>query len=1314
MKYRGNLPLLSLVAALGLTCLLFVALCAGMQYQIKKYESLNQQFQKLSNIQNELSRLVKDLTLIEKTAPRNHRRAAVLEEKNNKLKFLFSEAAAVYSELESGSGMRGLRLSENNLNPFYLKYAKSKNSLSRDSAENLSVKRDFAVALYGLSFTLQNFLQREIDNSTMTGNKTFVAFLLLLSAVCLAAWIITFRRLIKSKKTFVSYLQEKEKHENALKHSEERFRGLFENANDVIFTTDLSGNFTSLNKMGELLTGYTVEEALQMNFAAIIPPENLKFVRAMLTSKSKSGISTKYHTEIICKDGRRRIFEVSSKAIIENGITVGVQGIARDITERIRLEHDLQESRERYRTYIKQSTEGIWRFGFDVPVPVSTPLDELIKLCIESGFFAECNDAVARMYGLSAADDLIGKRLGDVFNLAEESTYEFLKAFIENGYRLTDTESHEYDAQGNDKYFLNNLIGMIEDGYLVSVWGTQRDITDLKKAESRLQKNVSLLTSTLEATGEGIVVLDLENNVEVYNKQFIEMFEIPERIVEKVDYKSALNHIIQHLENAEEFIENTRQLKMQPEKTNLDLVKFKDGKIFERYSQPQLMDGKITGRVLSFRDITERKQAERNLLDSELRYRLLFDRNPHPIWVFDLETLQFLAVNEKTCQHYGYSKDELLQMSIKDIRVPEEIPDLLKNLKDPSDCAKTLVVKHKKRDGTIIEAEVTAQNIVFGGRPARISLITDITERKRATVALRESEYKLRTIVESMSEGLLQVNNNEIIEYANDRICEMTGYTREELLGKVALDLLFDEDGRKFIKENNKQRQKGMSGLYEVRLRKKSGEFIWVLIGGAPLISADGVVIGSLGIFTDITERKRAEEQLIYDAFHDGLTGLANRALFMHHLQMTIDRNKRLPEKVYAVLFLDFDRFKVINDSLGHLLGDSLLIQVGQRLEANVRIGDLVARLGGDEFTVLLDDLEGIEAAIEIAERIQKSLQQPFDLGGREFTISASIGIALSTTGYQKAEDMLRDADLAMYRAKSNGKAQHQVFDQEMHKQALVQLQIETEMRQALERKEFFLVYQPIINLGNGALVGFESLIRWNHPTRGVVLPGEFIWAAEENGFIIQLGAWIIHESCRQLRHWQEINAEAKNLTMSVNLSCKQFLQFDLVEQVARTLNETAVNHNCLKLEITESYVMNNTEQAITTMRRLRELGVELSLDDFGTGYSSLSYLHRLPVNYLKIDRSFVNQMVESEENSEIVHTIVKLGKNLKMKVVAEGIETNQQLEKLKQLKCEFGQGYFFSKPLESDAAFKLIDQKPGYNPATFTSPVITVDGYYQ
>jgi diguanylate cyclase (GGDEF)-like protein len=441
----------------------------------------------------------------------------------------------------------------------------------------------------------------------------------------------------------------------------------------------------------------------------------------------------------------------------------------------------------------------------------------------------------------------------------------------------------------------------------------------------------------------------------------------------------------------------------------------------------------------------------------------------------------------------------------------------------------------------------------------------------------------------------------------------------------------------------------------------------------------------------EVAERRQIEEQLRHNAFHDGLTDLANRALFTDHLQLALARAKRHDDYQFAVLFLDLDRFKVINDSLGHVVGDKLLVGIARRLETAMRPGDTVSRLGGDEFTILLDDLGDAGEAEAVAGRLLRELAMPYNLGGHEVFISVSIGVALSATGYQRPEEILRDADTAMYRAKQLGKARYEVFDQTMHTRAMARLEMERDLRRSVERRELFLQYQPIVSLGTGAVRGFEALVRWRHPERGVIPPAKFIPVAEETGMIIPIGLWVLGEACRQIRRWQGLCPADEPLTINVNLSGKQFMQPDLLEQIEAVLRETGLDPRSLKLEITESVVMENIETATRTLERLRALGVELSIDDFGTGYSSLSYLQRFPVSTLKIDRSFVSRMTESEGTAEIVRTIMKLAQNLGMGVVAEGVETERQREQLKALECEFGQGYYFARPMDGDAAEAVL-----------------------
>jgi diguanylate cyclase (GGDEF)-like protein len=450
---------------------------------------------------------------------------------------------------------------------------------------------------------------------------------------------------------------------------------------------------------------------------------------------------------------------------------------------------------------------------------------------------------------------------------------------------------------------------------------------------------------------------------------------------------------------------------------------------------------------------------------------------------------------------------------------------------------------------------------------------------------------------------------------------------------------------------------------------------------------------------------EESKEHFRHAAFHDALTGLPNRALLSDQLRRSIERAKRNESYLFAILFLDLDRFKNINDSLGHIIGDQLLIAIARRVEECLRPTDTVARLGGDEFAILLDGLDSYDDVIHVAERVQNELTLPFNLDGHEVYTSASIGIALSTTGYDQPENLLRDADIAMYRAKENGKARYEMFDTVMHARAVALLKLENDLRRAIERHEFRVFYQPIVALESDTIAGFEALVRWEHPERGIVPPNEFIMLAEETGLISEIGQHVLREACRQLRAWQWLSPLNRSLLMSVNLSGKQFKQPNLVQQIKNILQETELDPRSLKLEITESAIMENAEAATAQLMQLRDLGVLLSIDDFGTGYSSLSYLHRFPVTTLKIDRSFINRMGENGENSEIVRTIMTLASNLGMDVVAEGVEDEHHLKQLKALKCEYGQGYLFSKPVEAKKAGELLMDRT--NIRALISPII-------
>jgi diguanylate cyclase (GGDEF)-like protein/PAS domain S-box-containing protein len=689
--------------------------------------------------------------------------------------------------------------------------------------------------------------------------------------------------------------------------------------------------------------------------------------------------------------------------------------------------------------------------------------------------------------------------------------------------------------------------------------------------------------------------------------------------------------------------------------------------------------------------------------------RLIESLTNHAIFALSAEG-HIASWNSGAKQTFGYDEHEVLGKSYSLIFTAEDIAsgrpeaELRASLEHGKESVDGW---HVRKDGSRFWCTDTIQPLRDAGGTVTgfTKIVQDSNESHTSSERLRESEERLRLLIEGVTDyAIFSIDLDGKILLWNPGAEHVFGYREADVLGKH-FSLIYTAEAiargvpAAEIAAAAKDGQAADEGWHvrqDGQLFYASGEMTRL----KP--DADGRARGFVKIAHDITVRNEADETNRRHAFHDELTQLPNRAFFSDCLRRSIARAKRHPQSRFAVIFIDLDRFKIINDSLGHGPADGLLVHVARALERCVRPEDVVARLGGDEFTILISELSEPEDAVRVAERVQTALQRPFDLNGFEVFTAASMGIAIGSSAYDNGEQVLRDADTAMYEAKDRGRAQHVLFDSTMHARAVGLLNLQMDLRRALVRQEFCVEYQPIVSLEHCRVVGFEALVRWNHPERGLLAPAEFIAEAESIGLIVQIDRWVLHEACRQVRAWQ-VQSGDDALCVSVNLSSKDFAQESLVAEIRDVLDENGLTAQSLKLEITESMLMEQFETTATMVAQVGELGVDLYIDDFGTGYSSLSYLTRFPLKVLKVDRCFVSRITADPRSAVIARTVVTLAHSLGLGALAEGIETEQQLLLLRDLGCEFGQGFLFSRPVAAESAPSFIGQvlpRPAVAPA--------------
>ncbi len=1063
----------------------------------------------------------------------------------------------------------------------------------------------------------------------------------------------------------------------SLCESEERYRQLVELSPDATLVCQ-QGQLVYINPAGAKLLGATASSEL--------------------TGLPVSDFIPNLHSKI--QKINSKIVEIASAAINYRGQPAS-QVVLRDITEFLWQQEALLQAKDQLQTILDA-----------VPGIVSWIGSDLRYLGV--------NRHLAALYGLPPAA-FVGQNIG--FLGASPEFCEFVRQFFASS---ASEASHELPAQvgGEVRNYLMvaQKSNRGEAAFLVGI-----DVTSRVQAEAALKKSEANVRAIFNSSLQCILLIDRNYKIQAFNRTASDGAKLiwgkslqeGESIYEYVSSES-LECFNRHLSLA---------LRGQSIRTERNIKGISKSSHWFEVSYNPVFDerGDVSGVYFSAVNIDGRKKAVEALAKSEERFRSLVQNSSDIITVLDAGgTVRYQSPSGERI--LGYAPQQLIGKNLFDCVHPEDAPAVkiafAKAIQEPGAAVK-VEFRYRHADGSWVCLEAVGSNRLDDSAIAGVVVNSrDITSRVHQEERLRLFERAIAASSNGITITDAQKPNNPVV-YVNPSFEKLTGYAAAEAIGRNLRFLQGSDTDQPGLKKLRAAIGGRKDCTVVLRNYRKDGTVFWNELHISPVHSERGQLTHFIGVQTDITDRKITEEELIYSAFHDTLTGLANRALLMARLGQAVARAKEKADCGFAVLFLDLDRFKTINDSLGHTVGDQLLIAFAHRLQtffSNSKFLEnskfiihnyLVARLGGDHFVILLEGIRTSSDATRLTELLHKELLAPFNLDGHEVFITASIGIAVAEGGIHSwareylssgPGDFLRDADIAMYHAKARGKARYAVFDKAMRERAVAQLQLENDLRRAIERQELQLYYQPIVSLTDLRIVGFEALVRWQHPQRGFVSPSEFIPLAEETGLILPLGAWVLREACWQLRRWQQGGHSADGpargpapatLTVSVNLSGKQFLQLDLVEQIDQILSETGLHAGSLKLEITESALVDNTESAAQMLSQLRARNIQLCLDDFGTGYSSLSYLHRFPINTLKIDRTFVNRTGVEGDSTEIVRTCVMLAHSLGMDAVAEGVETKEQLAQLRALGCEYGQGYFFSKPLPAAAALAILAAPP-------------------
>jgi diguanylate cyclase (GGDEF)-like protein/PAS domain S-box-containing protein len=830
--------------------------------------------------------------------------------------------------------------------------------------------------------------------------------------------------------------------------------------------------------------------------------------------------------------------------------------------------------------------------------------------------------------------------------------------------------------------------------------GSFMDITERKLIEDALRQSEEKYRTIIENIEDGYVETDLKGNFIFFNDAISKMHGYKNIELLRMNYRDIMDE-----EHAKQIYAKYNKVFTtgEPEKEFEYEIITKDGGRRNLETSISLIKNPA-GRVVAFRGIvrdrTEHKHAVEALRQSEEKYRTILESMEEGFFEVDLAG-NFTFFNNSTCQLLGYTKEEMIGMNYRcytDKSTAEEVFRTFNKIYKTGIPVKEYDWLIVRKDGTkrYVEATISLKN-GLSSKPVGFQGFThDVTEKiqaefqkEAALEALRENEEKYRSILENIQEAYFEVDLAGNFTFFNDSLCRMTGCSRGELIGASYTKFSDQENSKNvFLAFNNVYKTGKPTEGFDWRITRRDGTKRYIEASVSLKKDSSGKPIGFKGVIRDITERKRIEQELNYMATHDALTGLPNRLMFSQLLNQAILSAKRNMKQL-AVLFIDLDRFKIINDTLGHDAGDQLLQEIAKRFRQALRAVDVVGRLGGDEFVILIEDLSDIKHVSKVAHKILSAAMKPIIIMGEECRVTASIGISAYPVDGQDEQSLMKNADIAMYFAKEEGKNNFQFYSKDIKTHSAERMTIETNLRRALERNELFLDYQARLDFKTNEITGVEALLRWNNPYLGMITPTQFIPVAEETGLIVPIGKWVLKTACTQNATWQKQGLPS--VCMAVNLSLRQLMDDNLLDDIKSVLSETGMSPNFLELEITESMVMHNPSQLIALLSKIKTMGVRLAIDDFGTGYSSLAQIKRFPIDTLKVDRSFIRNLPQDSEDKAITEAIITMGKTLSLTVVAEGVETLEQENYLREHICDEMQGFYFSKPVTAEEFAELL-----------------------